>query len=63
VMDLSGLRRYRGLDELLADPAIDLVDVCNPTHLHSETANGRGVPQRPLMYKSVITSQICAAQG
>src|SRR5437764_8720952 len=38
VMDLSGLRRYRTLDEMLADPGIDLVDVCNPTHLHPETA-------------------------
>jgi predicted dehydrogenase len=38
VMDLSGLRTYRRLDELLADPAIDLIDVCNPTHLHAETA-------------------------
>src|SRR5207253_2985930 len=38
MMDLSGLRKYRRLDELLADPEIDLVDVCNPTHLHPETA-------------------------
>jgi predicted dehydrogenase len=38
VMDLSALRKYRRLEELLADPNIDLVDVCNPTHLHPETA-------------------------
>src|SRR5438034_11700024 len=38
MMDLSALRTYRQLDKLLADPAIDLVDVCNPTHLHPETA-------------------------
>src|SRR5256884_9091408 len=38
VMDLSGLRRYERLDDLLADPDIDLVDVCNPTHLHPDTA-------------------------
>ena len=38
VMDLSGLRKYRTLSELLADPNIDLVDICNPTHLHPETA-------------------------
>lgn len=37
MMDLSGVRTYRQLDDLLADPAIDLVDVCNPTHLHPET--------------------------
>jgi len=37
-MDLSGLRKYRDLKDLLADPNIDLIDVCNPTHLHPETA-------------------------
>src|SRR4051794_16828350 len=38
MMDLSGHKRYASLDEMLADPEIDLVDVCNPTHLHPETA-------------------------
>jgi predicted dehydrogenase len=38
MMDLSGVQKYDRLDALLADPAIDLVDVCNPTHLHPETA-------------------------
>src|SRR5919206_4276607 len=38
MMDLSGVQKYDRLDTLLADPAIDLVDVCNPTHLHPETA-------------------------
>jgi predicted dehydrogenase len=38
MMDLSGIRKYRSLADLLADPNIDLIDVCNPTHLHPETA-------------------------
>lgn len=38
MMDLSKLKKYRGLDDLLADKDIDLIDVCNPTHLHPETA-------------------------
>lgn len=37
-MDLSGLRKHRELKDLLADPNIDLIDICNPTHLHPETA-------------------------
>jgi predicted dehydrogenase len=37
-MDLAGVTAYADLDDLLADPAIDLVDVCNPTHLHAPTA-------------------------
>src|SRR5207245_1331787 len=31
-------KKYRHLDDLLADPEIDLVDVCNPTNLHPPTA-------------------------
>jgi predicted dehydrogenase len=38
VMDLSGVKKYARLDDLLADPDIDLIDVCNPTLLHPETA-------------------------
>jgi predicted dehydrogenase len=38
MMDLSGVKKYSTLDALLADPDIDLVDVCNPTHLHPQTA-------------------------
>jgi predicted dehydrogenase len=38
MMDLSEVKKYDRLDRLLADPDIDLVDVCNPTHLHPDTA-------------------------
>jgi predicted dehydrogenase len=38
VMDLRGVKKFPHLDDLLADPAIDLIDVCNPTHQHAETA-------------------------
>lgn len=35
-VDTSGLAKYRKLDELLADPSIDLVDLCLPPNLHVE---------------------------
>jgi predicted dehydrogenase len=38
MMDLGSIKKYDRLEKLLADPDIDLVDVCNPTHLHPETA-------------------------
>lgn len=38
VMDLAGVKAYATIDELLADPAIDLVDICSPTHQHAEMA-------------------------
>jgi len=37
-MDLSQIKRYDRLEALLKDPDIDLIDVCNPTNLHPETA-------------------------
>ncbi|HEY2786744.1 MAG TPA: Gfo/Idh/MocA family oxidoreductase [Fimbriiglobus sp.] len=37
-VDLAGIKKYETLDALLADPDIDLVDICNPTHLHPEFA-------------------------
>ncbi len=35
-MDLKGIRTHSELDQLIADPAIDLVDVCLPPHRHAE---------------------------
>jgi predicted dehydrogenase len=37
-MDLGKIQKYQNLDDLLADPEIDLIDVCNPTNLHPATA-------------------------
>jgi predicted dehydrogenase len=37
-MDLGDVKRYEQLDQLLADPDIDLIDVCSPTHLHASMA-------------------------
>src|ERR1051325_7706967 len=38
MIDLAGVKKYRSLDDLLADKDIDMIDVCNPTNLHPETA-------------------------
>ncbi|MGE0605698.1 MAG: Gfo/Idh/MocA family protein [Pirellulales bacterium] len=37
-MDLAGVKGYSELDELLADPQIDLVDLCLPPALHCSAA-------------------------
>lgn len=34
--DLSGVRSYANVDELIADPDVDLVDVCLPTDMHRD---------------------------
>ena len=38
MMDLSGIKKYSQMEALLADPDIDLVDICSPTQLHAATA-------------------------
>lgn len=38
MMDLAHLKKYKSLSEMLADPEIDMVDICNPTDLHPQTA-------------------------
>jgi predicted dehydrogenase len=38
VMDLTGVKKYETLDAMLADPDLDLIDVCNPTNAHPDTA-------------------------
>ena len=37
-LDFSGIRPYRDIDALLADPSIDAVDLCLPTDLHEPVA-------------------------
>jgi predicted dehydrogenase len=37
-LDLGNIKRYARLEELCADPDIDLIDICTPTHLHPEMA-------------------------
>jgi predicted dehydrogenase len=36
--DLSGIKRYRDLDEMIADPDLDMIDICLPTYLHADVA-------------------------
>lgn len=38
LMDLGAVKKYPDLQGLLADPDVDLIDICNPTHLHPDTA-------------------------
>lgn len=37
-VDLSGVAAYAEIDELLADPNVDVVDICLPPNLHPEVA-------------------------
>jgi predicted dehydrogenase len=37
-MDLGKIKRHADFEDLCADPDIDLIDVCTPTHLHPDVA-------------------------
>ncbi len=39
VMDLSGQAKYADFEDLLADPAVDLVDLCVPNDEHARLAD------------------------
>ncbi len=38
IMDLAHLKKYDNLKAMLADPGLDLIDICLPTNLHAVTA-------------------------
>lgn len=38
VFDFSGVRRYRTVEEIAADPDVEAVDICLPTWLHAPVA-------------------------
>jgi len=38
IVDLTGIAQYPTLEEMLADPSIDMVDVCLPPSLHAVTS-------------------------
>ena len=37
-VDMTTTKAFRSFDEMLADPEIDLIDICTPTHTHRELA-------------------------
>ncbi len=38
LLDFSGVRKFRRIEDALADPGIDAIDICLPTDLHAPTA-------------------------
>src|SRR5579871_929767 len=63
MMDLSRVKKYAELDDLLADPDIDLVDVCNPTHLHAPTARAALAAGKHVLVEKAIALEPREADG
>src|SRR5437588_8990940 len=56
-VDLGGVKKYDRLDALLADPDIDLIDVCNPTDQHPATANAALSAGKHVLVEKAIALQ------
>ena len=66
-LDMSGIRATKDLNELLADPAIDLIDLCVPTPTHPKLAalalkaGKHVVCEKPLARTSALAREIVGA--
>jgi len=57
-MDLGNLKRYDKFEDLCADPDIDLIDICTPTHLHPEMARmALGAGKHVLVEKAIALTR------
>ena len=54
VVDLGGVKKYDRLEAMLADPDIDLIDVCNPTDQHPATANAALIAGKHVLVEKAI---------
>lgn len=66
-LDMSQIRAYRNPDDLLADPAVEIVDICTPTRTHvalslaALRAGKHVVVEKPLARTSAEAWQIAEA--
>src|SRR5436853_7842656 len=54
MMDLGSIKKYRNLEDMLVDKDIDMIDVCNPTHLHPGTAIQALQAGKPVLAENAI---------
>jgi predicted dehydrogenase len=60
-VDTSKLKRYSNYRDLLADPEIDLVDVCLPTDLHERVVLESLAAGKPTLVEKPIATELRAA--
>jgi len=66
-LDMTQVRAYKDLKDLLADPGVDLIDLCVPTHLHPMMAiaalqSGKHVLcEKPMARTTALCREIVAA--
>lgn len=60
-VDLSGIKKYSDYHELLADPDIDLVDICLPTEQHERVTLEALAAKKHVLVEKPIARDIAAA--
>ena len=60
--DLSGLTKYQQIDQLLADPNVDLVDICLPTDQHADVAIAALQAGKHVLVEKSIALNVADAQ-
>ena len=67
ILDMTRVKAYRNFADMLADPAITLVDICAPTHTHPELAiaalkaGKHVICEKPLARTSKLAREIADA--
>src|SRR5438067_9124338 len=54
LVDLGGVKKYDRLEAMLADPDIDLIDVCNPTDQHPASATAALLAGKHVLVEKAI---------
>jgi predicted dehydrogenase len=54
MVDLGGVKKYDRLEAMLADPDIDLIDVCNPTDQHPASATAALLAGKHVLVEKAI---------
>ncbi len=54
MVDLAGVKKYDRLEAMLADPDLDLIDVCNPTDQHPATASAALLAGKHVLVEKAI---------
>jgi predicted dehydrogenase len=62
IMDLKGIKPYADWRELVADPSIDLVDICLPPAMHAEVAIAALKAGKHVLVEKPITLKTSEAQ-
>lgn len=66
-LDMTGVKATKSLDDLLADPSIDLIDLCVPTPVHPRlaiaalNAGKHVVCEKPLARTAALAREVVAA--